>query len=168
MCTRIIINFSVCFIQRHKTYTFKCSFLCKAHSTEQTPFMRVLQSGTHLSAESTEAMRIICLAEGHNIMQPNFVESSICISRHRFLTLVTKMLKKSYSCCVILSHEKRATKKITCETDADKILRTRVKIYLTERLFLVTVALFSCLVGRCICPCVSHDLMVHVSLRGSK
>ena len=31
------------------------------HSTEQTPFTRVFQSGTHFTAESTEAMRVKCL-----------------------------------------------------------------------------------------------------------
>ena len=34
---------------------FKCYSLQKAHSTEQTPSMKVLPSGTHFTAESTEA-----------------------------------------------------------------------------------------------------------------
>ena len=38
----------------------KCYFLRRAHSTEQTPATMVLPSGTHFSAESTEAMRIKC------------------------------------------------------------------------------------------------------------
>ena len=38
-------------------------FLRKAHSTEQTPFTWVFQSGTHLSAKSTEAMQIKCMAQ---------------------------------------------------------------------------------------------------------
>ena len=40
--------------------TIKCYFLRRAHSTEQTPATMVLPSGAHLSAESTEAMRIKC------------------------------------------------------------------------------------------------------------
>ena len=36
----------------------------KTHSTEQIHFTRVLQFGTHFSSESTEAMRIKCLAQG--------------------------------------------------------------------------------------------------------
>ena len=56
-----------------KYVDFKCYFLRIAHSIEQTPFMRVFPPGTHLSAESTEAMRIKCLAQGHNkLMQPGF------------------------------------------------------------------------------------------------
>ena len=44
---------------------FRCYFPRKAHSTEQIPFMRVFPSGTHHTAETTEAMRIKCLAQGH-------------------------------------------------------------------------------------------------------
>ena len=44
----------------------KYHFLQRAHSTEQAPLTRVFPSGTHLSAESTEAMWIECLAQGHN------------------------------------------------------------------------------------------------------
>ena len=62
---------------------FKCYFLRRAHGTKQTPFMMVFPSGTHLSAELTEAMQIKCLAQGHNaLMQPR-IELSIAVSRNR-------------------------------------------------------------------------------------
>ena len=38
--------------------------------------------GTHLTAESTEAMRIKCLAQGNNILLPGF-EPSTSVSRNR-------------------------------------------------------------------------------------
>ena len=38
--------------------------------------------GTHFTAESTEAMRIKCLAQGHNILMPEF-EPSTPVSRNR-------------------------------------------------------------------------------------
>ena len=51
--------------------TSKCNFVQMAHCHEQTLFTRVFPPGTHLSPESTEAMQIKCLAQGHNIlMQP--------------------------------------------------------------------------------------------------
>ena len=60
----------------------KGSFLRTAHSTQQTPFKGVSAPGTRFSAESTEAMRIKCVAQGHNIlMQPRF-EPSIVVSRN--------------------------------------------------------------------------------------
>ena len=50
---------------------FKCYFLRTAHSIEKSPFMMVFPSGTHFLAESTEAMRIGCLAQGYiMLMQP--------------------------------------------------------------------------------------------------
>ena len=42
-----------------KALTFKCSFLWRAHSNEQTPFSRVFSSSTHLATESTEEIRIL-------------------------------------------------------------------------------------------------------------
>ena len=32
--------------------------------------MRLSQPGTHFTAESTEAMWMMCLAQGHNILMP--------------------------------------------------------------------------------------------------
>ena len=40
------------------TLTSKCYFLRRAHSTEQTSFMRAFPSGTHFTAESTEAAQL--------------------------------------------------------------------------------------------------------------
>ena len=52
---------------------FKCSFLRIAHSSKLAPFTRALLSGTHFTAESSEAMWIECLVQGNNIlMQPGF------------------------------------------------------------------------------------------------
>ena len=57
---------------------FMCYFLRNTQSTEQTPFARVFPFGTHLTDESTEAMRIKCLAHGHNIlMQPAYPETDL-------------------------------------------------------------------------------------------
>ena len=39
-------------------------FHWKAQSTEQTPFMKGFPSGSHFTAEMTEAMRIKCLSQG--------------------------------------------------------------------------------------------------------
>ena len=56
-----------------KSLIFNCYFLWKAHSTDQTTITRVSSSGTHFTAESTEAMRIKRNAHRHNIlMQPRF------------------------------------------------------------------------------------------------
>ena len=65
---------------------FKCYFNRKAHSTELTPFAMVFQSGPYFTDESTEAMRIKCLAQGHNILiQPQF-EPPIAVTRNGYLT----------------------------------------------------------------------------------
>ena len=40
----------------------------KAYRTEQTPFTSVFLSGSDFTAESTEAIRMKCLAQGHNIL----------------------------------------------------------------------------------------------------
>ena len=45
----------------------KCA---EKNSIEQTPFTSVSSHDTHYSAESTEAMRIKCLAQGHSILMP--------------------------------------------------------------------------------------------------
>ena len=60
------------------------------HSTKQTPITMVIQSGIHFAAESTETMRIECLAQRHNIlMQPGF-EPSIAVSKTDILHLPQK------------------------------------------------------------------------------
>ena len=53
----------------------------------------MLPSGTHLTAESTEAMRIKCHAQGYIILtQPGF-EPSTAVIRKRHLTNMTIMLR---------------------------------------------------------------------------
>ena len=47
---------------------FKCYFFQKANGTEQIHLTREFPSGTHFTAESTEAMHLKCIAQGHNIM----------------------------------------------------------------------------------------------------
>ena len=49
----------------------------KAHSTEHP-----LRGCTNLTADSTEAMRIMCLAQGHNVLMSG-IEPSISVSRNR-------------------------------------------------------------------------------------
>ena len=71
---------------------FKCYFLRKAHSSEETTFTRVTLSGTHFSADSTEAIRIKCLAQGRNILMQSGFEPSIAVSRNRQLSHMTNML----------------------------------------------------------------------------
>ena len=64
-------------------------------SSEKTPVTRVFSTGTHLSAESTVAMRIECLAQKHNIlMNPDF-EPLIAVFRHRHLAHMTYVLQPS-------------------------------------------------------------------------
>ena len=70
-------------------------FLQKAHSTEQTPVMRVFLSGIYFAAKSTEAMRTKCLAQGHNIMMQQGFESSISVSRNRHLIHMSCMLQEA-------------------------------------------------------------------------
>ena len=55
--------------------------------------MRLSQPGTHLTAESTEAMQIKCLAQGHNILMPGF-EPSTSVSRNRHSNHLTNLLHK--------------------------------------------------------------------------
>ena len=75
-------------------YILKCCFHCKAHSTDQTPFTRVFQSGTHFSSELTEAMQIKCLAQGHNIVIQPGIEPPFDVTRNRHLTHMTNMLRR--------------------------------------------------------------------------
>ena len=71
-----------------------CYFIQKAHSPEQTHIMRVFTSGTHLSAEMTEAMWIKCFAQGQNIlMQPGF-EPPIAAPQNRHHIHMTNILQK--------------------------------------------------------------------------
>ena len=75
---------------------FKCYFLRRAHSTEQTPLMMVFTSFAHFTTESTEAMQIKCLAQGHNIlMKPEF-EPPIAVSRNQHLNHMTNSKLKEY------------------------------------------------------------------------
>ena len=50
--------------------------------------------GTNFTAESTEAMRIMCLAQGHNIlMLPGFEPSTfVSRNRHPYLQLLIERL----------------------------------------------------------------------------
>ena len=54
------------YILLKNTVILMCYFLLKAHSTEKTPVTRVFPTGTHFTAESTEAMLIKCLGQGYN------------------------------------------------------------------------------------------------------
>ena len=56
----------------------------------------MLVSGTHLSAELTEAMRIKCLAQGHDMLMQPVLEHPISVSRNRHLTHTTNMLQSNY------------------------------------------------------------------------
>ena len=69
---------------------FKCYFLGKDRSSEQTPFSRVFTYGTHFTAETTEAMRIKCLAQEHNILMLLGFEPSTSLSISRHLSHMTK------------------------------------------------------------------------------
>ena len=51
------------------------------YGTKQTHFMRVIPSGSHFRAESTEAMPIKFLVHGHNIMMHPRVKPSIAVSK---------------------------------------------------------------------------------------
>ena len=76
---------------------FMWYFLRKAHSTEQTPFTRVSPYGTRLTAESIEAMRLKCLAQGHNaLMLPGF-KPSITVSTNRRLTDMTNIIRTVFN-----------------------------------------------------------------------
>ena len=68
--------------------TITTYFLRKVRSTEQIRITVVFQS----SAESTEAMRIQCLALRHNLLGQLVFEPSIAVSSNRHLTNMTNML----------------------------------------------------------------------------
>ena len=52
--------------------------------------MRLPPHGSHFTAESTEAMRIKCIAQGHNILMPGF-ELSASVSRNLHYDHMTNM-----------------------------------------------------------------------------
>ena len=62
-------------------FIFMCYFLQKTHITEQRPFMRVFPSGTHFSAEWTEAMPIKCPAQGRSILTAMVWTIDLCIQK---------------------------------------------------------------------------------------
>ena len=70
-----------------KSVIFKYYFLRKAHGTEHQ------LSGTHFTDEYTEAMRIRCLAQGHNILMLSWFEPSTSVSRNRHPNQITIMVK---------------------------------------------------------------------------
>ena len=78
---------------RQKMLMSKRSFLRNAHNTEQTPFTRVHPSGTHFTAESTEAMHIKRSAHGYDILMEPRCEPSNAESKNRHLTDMTSELK---------------------------------------------------------------------------
>ena len=49
--------------EEKNTLINKYYLIQKFHGTEEIPLMRVSLSGTHFTAESTEAMQIKCLAQ---------------------------------------------------------------------------------------------------------
>ena len=61
---------------------------------KQTSFLRVFQSGTYLTAESTEAMQITCLAQGHRLLMQPLFEPLISVSINRYLNRMANMVKK--------------------------------------------------------------------------
>ena len=61
--------------------------------------------GTHFTAESTEAMQIMCLAQGHNILMSGF-EQSTSISGNRHSNQTTNMLH-SYIYAKIIVFQKK-------------------------------------------------------------
>ena len=67
-------------------------FIRKTHSTEQIPFSGIFSSGTHFTDESTDAMRIKSLAQGHNILIFSGFKPSIAESRNIHPIHMTNML----------------------------------------------------------------------------
>ena len=59
-------------------------------SLHRTPFMRLSPPGTHFTVESTGAMRIKCLAQGHNMLMPGF-EPPTSVSRNLFSNHMTNI-----------------------------------------------------------------------------
>ena len=65
--------------------TNKKSVILRCQSSEKLIALNTLHEvvppGTHFTAESTEAMQIKCLAQGHNILMSGF-EQSTSVSRN--------------------------------------------------------------------------------------
>ena len=59
---------------------FECYFLRRSHITEQPSFTMMFPPDTHPTSESTEAMRIKCIVQGHNILLQTEFEPSISMS----------------------------------------------------------------------------------------
>ena len=76
--------------EHEKSVIFKC------YSSEKLIALNthheVVPSGTHFTGESTEEMRIKCLAQGHNTLIPGF-EPSTSVSRNRQSNHTTNMLQ---------------------------------------------------------------------------
>ena len=72
------------------------SVISKCYSSEKfialNTHHEVVPPGTHFTAESTEVMRIKCLAQGHNILMSGF-ETSIFASRNQHSNHMTNMLQ---------------------------------------------------------------------------
>ena len=56
----------------------------------------VVPPGTHFTAESTEAIRVKCLAQGRNILMPEF-EPSTPVSRSRHFNHMSNILKQVHN-----------------------------------------------------------------------
>ena len=69
---------------------FKC-YSSKQLIAMDTLHKVVISPGTHFTTESTEAMRIKCLAQGRNILMPGF-EPSTSVSRNQHSNHMTNML----------------------------------------------------------------------------
>ena len=71
----------------------KC-VIFKCYSSEKLITLNTLHKavppGTHFTAESTEAMRIKCLAQGYNVLLPGF-KTSNSVSRNKHPEHMTSM-----------------------------------------------------------------------------
>ena len=96
MCVRLLASF----IPRLKCIEFETNALIfkllspwNVHGTEQTQLTRVFQSGTHFTDVSTEAMWMMCIAHGHNILTQPGCDMSFAGSRRRHLAHMTNMFQ---------------------------------------------------------------------------
>ena len=71
------------------------SMISKCYSSKKLIALNTIHevdpSGTHFTAESTDAMQIKCLAQGHNILISGFVQST-SVTRNRYSNHYTNML----------------------------------------------------------------------------
>ena len=69
-----------CSRKQHTAAGVRTVYLCiqSRHSSQPTNmlFTRLSPPGTHFTAESTEAMQIKCLVQGHNILMSGFEQST--------------------------------------------------------------------------------------------